>query len=94
MNDPEKTANGELPTRMPHTGGHGPAPRATVAIAFVHGGKGIVIRADATWPSATEKASLLFTEASRTQPLSPEFSWAAAEAAARAAADKAAKKKP
>jgi len=37
MNDPEKTANGELPTRMPHTGGHGPAPRATVAIAFVHG---------------------------------------------------------
>lgn len=63
------------------------------AIAFVHGGKGIVIRADATWPSAAEPASLLFTESSRTQPLSPSFSWAAAEAAARAAADAAAKKK-
>ncbi|MFO0590077.1 MAG: hypothetical protein U0441_21225 [Polyangiaceae bacterium] len=47
------------------------------AIAFVHGGKGVVIRADATWPSASEPQALLFTEASRTQPVSPFFSWAA-----------------
>ncbi|HND38316.1 MAG TPA: AraC family transcriptional regulator [Accumulibacter sp.] len=36
MNDPEKTANGDQPTRARHVSRHGPA-RATVAIAFVHG---------------------------------------------------------
>ena len=47
------------------------------AIAFVHGGKGIVVRADATWPSSSEPPALVFTEGSRTQPVSPLFNWAA-----------------
>ncbi len=45
------------------------------AIAYVHGGRGVVVRADATWPSSREPKALLFTEASRTQPVSPTFSW-------------------
>lgn len=45
------------------------------AIAYVLGGKGVVVRADATWPSRAEAPSLLFTEASRSQPVSPTFSW-------------------
>lgn len=45
------------------------------AIAYVHGGRGVVVRADATWPSAREPKALLFVESSRSQPLSPSFSW-------------------
>ena len=45
------------------------------AIAYVHGGKGVVFRADATWPSRSEPSALVFTEASRSQPVSPTFFW-------------------
>ena len=45
------------------------------AIAFVHGGKGFVLRAEATWPSRAEEPALLFTETSRIQPVSPFFGW-------------------
>lgn len=45
------------------------------AIAYVLGGSGVVARADASWPSRAETPTLLFTESSRKQPLSPTFSW-------------------
>lgn len=45
------------------------------ALTFVHGARGVVVRADATWPSREEAPALLFTETSRTQPTSPSFSW-------------------
>jgi hypothetical protein len=45
------------------------------ALAYVHGAKGVVFRADATWASASESPTLLFTETSRSQPVSPFFSW-------------------
>lgn len=45
------------------------------ALAYVHAGKGVVVRADATWASVSETPSLLFTEVSRAQPVSPTFSW-------------------
>jgi hypothetical protein len=45
------------------------------AIAYVHAAKGFVVRADATWPSQSETPALIFTETSRTQPVSPFFSW-------------------
>lgn len=45
------------------------------ALAYVHGGKGVVVRADATWASVREAPTLLFTETSRRQPVSPFFSW-------------------
>lgn len=45
------------------------------ALSFVHGGKGVVVRADATWASAKEEPALTFTEMSRSQPVSSFFSW-------------------
>jgi hypothetical protein len=45
------------------------------ALAYVHAGKGVIVRADATWAAAGEVPSLLFTETSRVQPVSPFFSW-------------------
>lgn len=45
------------------------------AIAYVHGGKGFLVRADATWPSAEEPTALLFSENSRKQPVSDSFTW-------------------
>jgi hypothetical protein len=53
------------------------------AIAFVHGARGVVVRAEATWPSKEEAPALLFTETSRTQPTSPFFSWGAPARPAR-----------
>lgn len=47
------------------------------AIAYVHGGKGVVLRAEATWPSAAEAPAILLTETSRAQPVSPFFDWSA-----------------
>jgi len=47
------------------------------AIAYVHGIRGVVVRAEATWPSRDEAPALLFTETSRAQPTSPTFTWAA-----------------
>ncbi len=52
-----------------------PGSAESGALAYVHAGKGVVVRADATWASATETPSLLFTETSRAQPVSPSFSW-------------------
>lgn len=52
-----------------------PGGAESAAIAYVHGGRGVVVRADATWPSSREPQALLFTEASRSQPVSPSFSW-------------------
>ncbi|MEZ4314849.1 MAG: hypothetical protein R3F14_43095 [Polyangiaceae bacterium] len=45
------------------------------ALSYVHAGKGIVVRADAVWASAGESPTLLFSEAGRSQPVSPFFSW-------------------
>lgn len=47
------------------------------ALAYVHGGRAIVLHADATWPSAEEPPGLVLTEASRAQPVSPFFDWGA-----------------
>ncbi len=46
------------------------------ALAYVHGGRGVVLRAEATWPSAAEPPAILLTETSRAQPVSPFFDWA------------------
>ena len=46
------------------------------AIAYVHGARGVVVRAEATWPARDEAPALLFTETSRNQPTSPFFNWA------------------
>jgi hypothetical protein len=45
------------------------------ALAFVHAAKGVIVRADASWPSREEPPTLVFTENSRSQPVNPFFSW-------------------
>ncbi|MBK8254673.1 MAG: hypothetical protein IPK82_18670 [Polyangiaceae bacterium] len=45
------------------------------AFSFVQGGKGFVLRAEAAWAAETETPTLLFTEQSRAQPISPFFAW-------------------
>lgn len=45
------------------------------AFSFVQGGKGFVLRAEAAWAAETETPTLLFSEQSRTQPVSPFFAW-------------------
>lgn len=45
------------------------------ALAYTHAGRGVVVRAEAIWPSEGEPSSLLITESSRAQPMSSSFSW-------------------
>lgn len=52
-----------------------PGAAESGALAYVHAGKGVVVRADATWASPTEAPALLFTETSRAQPVSSFFTW-------------------